>query len=179
MEKSENWAQRTQDHMLGIKNTVLLASLSWVNVFFITWVSVLLKKHYWHILASFHFKFGTYPSFLRYLWKQRRQWQNTEGWKLAFFLLLNFRFRFITVREFPTSHWHLVLPCPVSLKEKVPVAICMLMLTSYQNPAEQLIPSPGATVVLEKRRCNSAPGHFSLNALQFPITLSLHTLACS
>lgn len=127
------------------------------------------KKRHRQILVSFHFQSETHPSFLRPVWKQRRQGQSTDRQKLEFFLLLSPRFT--TVMEFPTSHWCLVLSCPVSLKKKVHVAICFLMLTSYQKPAEHLVASPGAMVLLDKI---PAPGHLRLKALQFPVTLSLH-----
>lgn len=129
------------------------------------------KKWHRHILVSFHFQSGTCPFFLRPVWKQRRQGQSTDRQKLEFFLQLSLRFT--TVMEFPTSHWCLVLSCPVLLK-KVHVAICFLMLTSYQNPAEHLLAPPGTVMVLDKRHCLPTPGHLTLKALQFPVTLSLH-----
>lgn len=102
------------------------------------------------------------------VWKQRRQGQSTERQKLKFFLLLSLRFT--TMREFPS--WCLVLSCATPLKEKVHVALCLLMLTSYQNPADHLVASQGAMVVLEKKHCHPAPGHFRLKTQKFPVTLS-------
>lgn len=120
MEKSESRAQRTWDHMQGIKNKYCSFAVSQPGERCFHYSSISFsKKSHCQILVSFHFKSGTCPSFLRPLWNQRRQGQSTEGQKLGFFLLLSLRFS--TVREFPPSHRCLV-PCVIAGKGTV--ALC-------------------------------------------------------
>lgn len=162
MQKSESWAQRTWDHMQGIKNKYCSFSVSQPGECCFHYSSVSFsKKSHCQILVSFHFKSGTCPSFLRPLWNQRRQGQSTEGQKLGFFLLLSLRFS--TVREFPSSHWCLV---PFVTAGKGTVALCLLMLVSYQSPEQHLQHLQGqqcfwrrATILPQDTQSTPVPHH--------------------
>lgn len=162
MEKTESWAQRTWDHMQGIKNKYCSFAVSQLGERFHYSSVSFSKKSQCQILVSFHFKSGTCPSFLRPLWNPRRQGQNTEGQKLGFFLLLSLSFT--TLREFPTSHWHLV-PHVIAGKGAV-VSACYGCLLPKPWGA-----SAASPVVLKKSH-HPAPGHSEHSSSCLCITLS-------
>lgn len=171
IEKSESWAQRTRGHMQGIKNKYCSFAASQLDERCFHYLSVSFsKKSHCQILVSFHFKSGTCPSFLRPLWNQRRQGQSTEGQKLGFFPLLSLRFT--TVREFPTSHWCLM---PYVTAGNCAVALCLLVLTSYQSPDEHLQHLQGqlcfwrgrATILPQDTQSTPVP-HYLVSASPLP-----------